>query len=265
MILSVGRCQQVSGHSSSVNLASASENCLQKYIPTSTDRSVDVKELTKRALSALTEGEVKAIQVPENCCLGVSVEWIVSFLESSDCIFSCQKARSLHKEYWSNIKASDRLDTLNNKKKDCVELTYQFLSSKMHDKEINIDVEPYSFNHVKSLVSTLSQAFFLLPKCCVLLILQGQGRKTAFQGHNFIISWSVQDHNKFMTLFDPSGTQITWKRNKGETPSKFFIRVMDNISDIIGLFIKGDGYSFEEIKSILLYKGKSLKYITGVD
>ncbi|KEQ11348.1 hypothetical protein GZ78_29105 [Endozoicomonas numazuensis] len=238
---------------------------MKKYISTSTDSSINYKELEKRAFSVLTKQHTSIIKVPDNCCLGVSVEWIENFLEPASGSFNYQRARLLHHEYWSGIESTERRDTLNNKKKKCVDLTYEFLSRKMNGKGINIDVEPHSFKHIKSMLAPLSQAFFLLPKCSTLLILQGLGKNREFQGHNFVISWSLQNENEYIIFLDPAGTQATWKKYKRETYSRFFIRVMDDISDIVGCSIKGDSYSHEEIKSVLLYKGTSLKDITDVD
>lgn len=265
MISSVAGSQQVSGHFSSDSLASAAENCLQKYIPTSADTSVNFTELKRRTLYELKNLNIKLIKTPKHCCLGVCIEWIERYLDSTGENFNYYKARLLHQEYWRSIESSERWDTLANKKKECVELTRQFLHKKVHNKGINIDVEPHSFNHIKSLVAPLTQAFFLLPKCCTLLIIHGINEKKEFQGHNFVISWTIQDKNEAITFFEPAGTQITWKKESSETYSNFFIRAMDFISDIIGCTIKGDCYFHETIESILLYKGESIVPITDVD
>ena len=254
MISGVGDSQQVSGHSSSDSLVSASENCLKKYISTSTDSSINYKELEKRTLSALNKQHVSTIKVPENCCLGVSVEWIENFLEPASGSFNYQRARSLHHEYWSGIESTEKWDTLDNKKEECVDLTYKFLSRKMKGKGINIDVEPHSFKHIKSLLAPLSQAFFLLPKCSTLLILQGLGKNREFQGHNFVISWSLQNENEVIIFLDPAGTQATWKKYKSETHSRFFIRVMDDISDIVGCSIKGTHTLMRKLKAFYYIK-----------
>ena len=258
--------QRISGHSTSENLELASKDCLQKYIPTSDDSSVDYKKITDRALYALSAGKLEVINTPDGCCLGVCVSWIESFLNYFDNTFDYHNALILHQEYWESIKATKKWDAIENKKKECVDLTYKFLSEKLHEKEINIDVEPCPFYHVKSSVASLSQAFFLLPKCSTLLILHGLGENNEFQGHNFTISWDIKACDEGVIIFlDPAGTQVTWSRFEKEAYTRFFIRIIDHISDIIGMYIKGDKYTQEEVRIILLYKGTPLETITGVD
>ena len=266
----------VSGHRLKKTLAKTLTNCLTRYVRSSVDKSISTRALNVRFINILHHHLVGARRMQglplENSDFSCAIVRINAFFSTGTNGFDMEHYQKLHDEYRACVGGSQHLVVQGHYDRN-VAIVEQFMMAKLPGRLL-IERQPCRFQHIKSMSSSLSEAFLLLNRGCALIMLNGMcaGKKVIhpkMESSCFLLTWeqSRQDGCQDRAQLFDLNIELHWQRaeyDASETYPAFLNRFIHDVADYGGFHVKSAGMTGEEVRLFIIHDQPEYTSLAGL-